>query len=399
MDLLEKCRAYAWAEETRASGLYPFDPAFHGSARGGQATLDGAAVCMLGSSDYRALRTHPQVVAAAQDAVWAYGTSAGGSRLSSGNLQLHRDLEADLAQFLGYEAALVFAAGYMANLGTVSCLAGEGDLVCLDEKAHASLVDGARLAQASGATVRWFSHNQPDDLARQLEAAGPLSALVATNSLFPWEGGGLARLPGLVEVCERYGATFLVDDAHGVGVFGRGRGLIADFGLDGRVPLMTLSFGTSMASQGGAVLSDARTVDYLRHHARPQIFATGLSPADTAAAHAALVEIRRLADRDADALIAAEYLRTALNALGYQVSGSTSPVIPVDFPDQAAMLAAHNMLVEHGVYTAAAPPSACDGHQLQLSCTDAHTPDVLDAVIGVFTYLRDRLVPAYRQAA
>ncbi|MGW6145701.1 aminotransferase class I/II-fold pyridoxal phosphate-dependent enzyme, partial [Streptomyces sp. NPDC055140] len=350
MDLLEKCRAYTRTDEARDAGLYPYYPAFQGPAEGGRALLDGAEVCMLGSNDYRALSVNPQVIGAAQDAIALYGTSATGSRLLNGNLDLHEELEADLADFFGYEAALVFATGYMTNLGVVSALAGRGDLVFLDEKAHASLIDGARLAKSSGAVVRWFGHNDTGDLDRQLAATQTKSVLVATDGVFSMEGE-LAPVAELVAVCDEYGATLLVDDAHGVGVFGRGRGVIEQAGMQGRVPLMTLTFSKSLASQGGAVLADATTIDFLRHNSRPQMYSAGLSPADTAAAHAALREIRRRAGADPDALAAAEHLRRALDALGYDVAGSASPVIPVRFPDQIAMLSAQRILIDHGVYT------------------------------------------------
>ncbi|MFI0813591.1 aminotransferase class I/II-fold pyridoxal phosphate-dependent enzyme [Streptomyces echinatus] len=398
MDLLEKCRAYARADEARDVGLYPFYPVFQGPSEGGQAVLDGAEVCMLGSNNYRALSENAQVIGAAQDAIALYGTSATGSRLLNGNLDLHENLEADLADFFGYEAALIFSTGYMTNLGVVSALAGRGDQVFLDEKAHASLIDGARLAAASGAVVRGFAHNDPDDLARQLAAAPTASSLVATDGVFAMEGG-LAPVAELVAVCEEFGATLLVDDAHGVGVFGRGRGAVEQAGMRGRVPLMTLTFSKALASQGGAVLADAKTIDFLRHTSRPQIFSAGLSPADTAAAHAALREVRRRAEAEPDVLAAAEYLRRALDALGYDVAGSAGPVIPVRFPDQLSMLSAHRLLIEHGVYTNAVLPPASEDHQLRIACTDAHTPDVLESAIGVFASLREELLPRYRRAA
>ncbi|MCX4681625.1 pyridoxal phosphate-dependent aminotransferase family protein [Streptomyces sp. NBC_01433] len=398
MDLLEKCRAYVQADEARDAGRYPYYPAFQGPADGGKAILEGVEVCMLGSNNYRALNVSPQVIGAVQDAIALYGTSATGSRLLSGNLDLHEELEADLADFFGYEAALVFATGYMTNLGVVSALVGRGDVVYLDDKAHASLIDGSQLATASGAVVRWFGHNNPDDLARQLAATPTQSVLVATDGVSTVEGE-LAPVAELVAVCEEYGATLLVDDAHGVGVLGRGRGVIEQAGMQGRVPLMTLSFSTSLASQGGAVLADAKTIDFLRHTSRPQIYSAGLSPADTAAAHAALREIRRRAGSEPDALAAAEHLRRALDALGYDVGGSSSPVIPVRFPDQIAMLSAQSILIDHGVYTNAVLPPACEGYQLRIACTDAHTPYALEGVIGVFASLREDLLPRYRQAA
>ncbi|MER6847749.1 pyridoxal phosphate-dependent aminotransferase family protein [Streptomyces flaveolus] len=397
MDLLEKCRAYTRADEIRDAAIYPYFPSFQGPSEGGRAVLDGAEVCMLSSSDYRALGSDLQLLGAVQDAVALYGTSVAGPRLLSGNLDLHTELEADLADFFGYEAALVFAAGYLTNLGVVASLAGRGDEVYLDAEVHPSFVDGARLAQASGATVRYFSHTDPEDLARQMEAASTRSVLVATDGVFSSDGQ-LAPVGELVAVCEEYGVTLLVDETHGVGVFGEGRGAIRHLGMEGRVPLMTVAFSASLASQGGAVLADAETIDFLRHTCRPQMYSAGLSPADTAAAHAALREIRRRAGAEPDALAAAAHMRRALDALGYDVAGGGSPLVPVRFVDTTVMLSAHRLLVDHGVHTKVLPPDA-DGHHLVVACTDAHTPDLLEAVIGVFAALRDDLLAPYRQAA
>ncbi|WP_327391508.1 aminotransferase class I/II-fold pyridoxal phosphate-dependent enzyme (plasmid) [Streptomyces microflavus] len=397
MNLLEKCRAYSRADEARDAGLYPYYSAFQGPSGGGRAVREGAEVCMLGSGDYRALSTDLQVIGAAQDAIALYGSSASGTRPQGGNLDLHEELEADLAGFFGYEAALVFPTGYMTNLGVVSSLAAEGDVVYLDERAHASLEDGARLARATGAAVSRFGHLSSGDLARQLEGASTRSALVVTDALFP-EEGQLAPVAELAAICEEHGAALLVDESHGVGLFGGGRGVVQHLGLAGRVPLMTLSFGKALASQGGAVLADARTIDFLRHTSRTQVFSTGLSPADTAAAHAALREIRRRSDGEPEALMAAEHLRRALDALGYDVAGDAGAVVAVRLPDEVTMFAAQRLLVDHGVFANVVPPVG-ERYQLMFACTDAHTPDVLEAVIGVLGALREELLPHHRRAA
>ncbi|MEV6676388.1 pyridoxal phosphate-dependent aminotransferase family protein [Streptomyces erythrochromogenes] len=396
--LLDKCRSFSAADDARALGLYPYYPGSQGPSGRGQVVLDGAEVCMLGSNDYRALSSNPQIVGAAQDALALYGTSATGPRHRSGNLDLHEELEADLADFFGFEAALIFSTGYMANLGVVSCLAGRDDVVLVDERAHASLVDGARLAGANGARVLFYRHSSPEDLAVHLASAPERPSLVVTEGLFA-DSGRAAPVAQIVDVCERYGATLLVDESHGVGLLGRGRGVIHESGMAGRAPLVTLSFGTSLASQGGAVLADARTVDYLRHNCRPQLFSAGLSPAETAAAHASLREIRRQADRIPDAVGAAEHLRAALEALGFDVEPSIGPIIPVRFPDEQGMLSAQRLLLDHGIYANAVLAAAGAGHRLRVVCTDAHTPEALDAVIGVFAQLRGKLIPQRRQPA
>ncbi|MFD6465247.1 aminotransferase class I/II-fold pyridoxal phosphate-dependent enzyme [Streptomyces goshikiensis] len=398
MDLLDKCRVVGAADDARALGLYPYYPGSQGPAGHGQVLLDGAEVCMLGSSDYRALSSNPQIVAAAQDALALYGTSATGPRHQSGNLELHEELEADLAGFFGFEAALVFSTGYMANLGVVSCLVGRDDLVVVDERAHASLVDGARLAGANGARVLSYQHCSPDALAEALATAPGHPALVVTDALFA-DSGRAAPIARLVDVCARYGATLMVDESHGVGLLGRGRGIVHQSGVAGQVPLMTVSFGTSLASQGGAVLSDARTVDYLRHHCRPQLYSAGLSPAETAAAHASLREIRRHAERVPDALAAAERLRGALEVMGFGVEESLGPIIPVRFASEHAMLSAQRLLLDHGIYANAVLSTASAGHRLRIVCTDAHTPEALDAVIAVFGQLREDLIPRRRRPA
>ncbi|MGW2106340.1 aminotransferase class I/II-fold pyridoxal phosphate-dependent enzyme [Streptomyces sp. NPDC001948] len=391
MNVLEKCYAYTRADEVRAADFYPYYPIFDGADQdGGVARVDGRSMTNLGSGDYRGFTHHPQVRQAAREAIDHWGTSATDSRLLSGNIALHEQLEGELADFYGVEAALVYSAGYLANLGVVSALAGRGEAVVLDQQAHASLIDGAQLARAQGAAMKFFSRNDASSLHRTLTELSTTPTLVCVSGLHSMEGD-IAALPDLLQIADHHGATLLVDDAHGLGVLARGRGSIAHHALDGQIPLTTVSFSKSLASQGGAVLADRKVIDFLRHTSRPAMFSAGLAPASAAAA---LTALRLLTNQPTAprALALAARLRAALAEMGYSVPTGTGPVIPVRFADEYMLLLSHRMLTNHGIYSNPILPPAAEGPQLRLIVTDAHTDESITACLEVFAHLRDDLV-------
>ena len=273
-----------------------------------------------------------------------------------GTFGLHDDLERQLAAFFGKPAALVFSTGYHANLGTGSAMLGPGDIVVIDRDVHASLFDGCRM---SGAPTRFFSHNDPDDLAAKLAlcrvGAGKLVLVDGVYSM----NGDICPLPEIVEVCERFGARLLVDDAHGAGVLGNGRGTCASFGLTDRVDLITLTFSKAFASLGGAVLGSEDAIHFLRHHARTEIFSASITPANAAAASAALRIVESEPWRCGAALDNAEYVGAGLSELGLDVVRSQSPIVSVNTRDASNTMVTWRRLMELGVYVnAVLPPAA-----------------------------------------
>ncbi len=293
---------------------------------------------------------------------------------------MHEELEAELADFLGKQAALVFSTGYGANLGAISGLVGRGDEVVLDAEAHASSIDGAR---ASGAHVGYFPHNDVAALNRRL-ACSPASRgrLVVVDGVYSM-AGDLGRLPEIVEACHRHGAQLVVDDAHGAGVVGSGRGTSAFLGVTDDVDLITVTFSKAFASIGGAVAADADVIDYLRHHARSQVFSAGMAPANTAAALAAVRIAREEPWRGVSATVHATSVATALGDLGYDVGSTQSPIVPILTGDLMATVLMWRRLMELGVYVNAVLPPAASP-RLRASFTANHTQEHLDRVVEAF---------------
>src|SRR4030043_2014985 len=284
MDIFDKCYNFTYAKEFIASGYYPYFIPMQGN-EGSEAIFQGRRLIMCGSNNYLGLTTHPKVRQAAIEAIECYGTSCTGSRFLNGTLELHEQLERELAEWVGKEAALVFSTGMQVNLGTISALVGRSDTVILDKDDHASIVDGARLG---GGKVKRFQHNNMADLERVLSSSpGTEGKLVVVDGLFSMEGD-IAPLPEISHLCKHYGARLMVDDAHALGVLGNGRGTAAHFGLTKEVDLIMGTFSKSLASVGGYIAGDEGVIHYIKHHARSLIFSASIPPANAATALAAL---------------------------------------------------------------------------------------------------------------
>jgi len=288
MDLFEKCRNFTAAKEAIERGVYPYFIPLNEN-EGTEVVYQGRRLIMCGSNNYLGLTTHPKVREAAIEAINRFGTSCTGSRFLNGTLAMHEQLEAELAEWVGKEAALIFSTGMQTNLGTISALIGRDDVVLLDKEDHASIVDGARLGYGK---IERFRHNDMDHLERVLKSI-PDSAgkLIVVDGLFSMEGD-LANLPEMVKIAKYYGARLMVDDAHGMGVMGGGRGTSAHFGVTEEVDLIMSTFSKAFASLGGFIAGDESTVHYVKHVARSLIFSASIPPANTAAALAALHVMR-----------------------------------------------------------------------------------------------------------
>ncbi|MDR7274460.1 aminotransferase class I/II-fold pyridoxal phosphate-dependent enzyme [Catenuloplanes atrovinosus] len=373
VDLFARCRDYEVARAARAAGVYPYYQAFSGPC-GATAVLDGRTVIMCGSSDYLGLAADPRVIRAAQDAAAAYGTSRAGSRMLNGGTPLHAELERELAAYAGMPDALLFPTGYQANVGTIAGLTGRRDAVLVDAEAHASAYDGAALGPGRAAR---FRHNSPAALDRLLAAqSGDAARLVVVDGLYSMSGES-CPLPSMITTCRRYGARLLVDDAHGFGV----RALDVD-GVD----LLTVTFSKALASVGGAVLGPPEVIDYLRHHARAEIYSAVAPPSSVAAALAALRIAAAEPWRGARAVAAAAALRAALISMGHAVPPGTGPIVSLPMPDLPATLAAWHGLLAAGVYVnPVVPPAArCS---LRITTTAAHTDAHLATVVAALAAL------------
>ncbi|NIV14496.1 MAG: aminotransferase class I/II-fold pyridoxal phosphate-dependent enzyme [Aliifodinibius sp.] len=383
MDIFDKAYNYTTANKFKEAGLYPYFLALEGN-EGSEAIYQGRRIIMCGSNNYLGLTTHSEVRKAAKEAVENYGTSCTGSRFLNGTLEMHLELERQLAEYVGKEAALVFSTGMQVNLGTISSIVGKGDTVILDKDDHASIVDGARL---SWGNIKRFRHNDLGDLERILESVGTeKKKLVVVDGLFSMEGD-IAPLPEIIPLVKKYNARLMVDDAHAIGVLGRGKGTAAHFGITDGVDLIMGTFSKSFASLGGFIAGDKVVVDYIQHNARSLIFSASIPPSNAAAALAALKIMREEPERVDRLTGIAEKMRRGFTDLGFNIGNSESPVIPIIVGDDVKTFVFWRALLDAGVYVnAVISPATPPGRQLlRTSYMAIHTDEQLNQVLEIFS--------------
>jgi 8-amino-7-oxononanoate synthase len=381
-DVFEKALVYERARQAREAGFYPYFLPLQ-SNEGAEAIYQGRRILMFGSNNYLGLTTHPKVREAAMKAIAEMGTSCTGSRFLNGTLEMHLELERRLAEFIGKEAALVFSTGMQTNLGTISAILGRGDTVFLDKDDHASIVDAARLGFGR---IKRFRHNDLEDLERQLQdTPDDQGRLVVVDGLYSMEGD-LVPLPELLEVSRRYGARVMVDDAHGVGVMGGGRGTAAHFDVVDETDLIMSTFSKSFASLGGFVAGDDQIIDYIQHHARALIFSASIPPPNAAAALAALEIMSTEPERVERLQRNGDRWRSGLQQLGFDTGNSVSPIVPVIVGDDMVTFGMWRMLLDEGVYTnPVVSPATPPGRQLlRTSCMATHTDEQIDEALEAF---------------
>ncbi|MDL1900879.1 aminotransferase class I/II-fold pyridoxal phosphate-dependent enzyme [Anaerolineae bacterium CFX9] len=371
------------------AGIYPYFRALS-DTEGAVALFEGREVVMIGSNNYLGLTTDPRVRQAAIEALARYGTSVTGSRFLNGTLELHLELDRRLAKFVGKEAALVFSTGYQTNVGTITAILGKNDYVIIDKDDHASIVDGCMMARAE---MRRFRHNDVSSLEKVLaEIPADAGKLVIVDGVYSM-GGDIAPLPEIVEICKRYGARIMVDDAHGIGVTGMGRGTAHHFGLTDQVDLIMGTFSKSFASIGGFIAGDETVIHYIQHHARSLIFSAALTAPSAAAALKALEIMENEPQIVQKTWDNAEYMRAGLKRLGYDTGKSNTPIIPILIRNELNTVFAWHALIAEGVYTnpvlpPGVPPSSS---LLRTSYMATHTFEHLDRALKAFETVGERL--------
>ncbi len=389
VDLFDKVNGYDRAKVAIEAGVYPYFRALS-DTEGAIANFEGKEVVMIGSNNYLGLTTDPRVRQAAVDAVNRYGTSVTGSRFLNGTLELHLELDRRLAKFVGKEAALVFSTGYQTNVGTISALVGKGDYVIIDKDDHASIVDGCIMSRGEMKRFRHSDISSLDKLLSELPESG--GKLVVVDGVYSM-GGDIAPLPEIVEICRRHNVRIMVDDAHGIGVTGGGRGTAHHFGLTDQVDLIMGTFSKSFASIGGFIAGDHDTIHYIQHHARSLIFSAALPAPQAAAALAALDIMENEPEIVQRVWDNAEYMRAGLKRLGYNVGHSNTPIIPVIIGDDFRTVMAWHALISEGVYTnPVVPPGVPTGQSLlRTSYMATHTTEHLDRALRAFEVVGERL--------
>ena len=354
--LQEKFKSYRVPQEAMAKGIYPYFRAITGK-QGTEVDMGGHKVLMFGSNAYTGLTGDQRIIDKAKEALDKYGTGCAGSRFLNGTLDLHIQLEKEIAQFIGKDDCLCFSTGFSVNQGVIPALLGKDDYVICDDRDHASIVDGRRLAFAK---QLHYKHNDMDDLERVLQKL-PIDAvkLIVVDGVFSMEGD-LAKLPEIVELKKKYNCSVMVDEAHGIGVFGRqGRGVCNHFGLTDDVDLIMGTFSKSLASIGGFIASDSDTINWLRHTCRTYIFSASNTPAATAAAMEALHIIQQEPERIERLWKVTKYALKRFREEGFEIGDTESPIIPLYVRDVDKTFLVTALAFNAGVFINPVIPPAC----------------------------------------
>jgi len=381
-DIFEKCRNFTRPSDLQSAGLYMYFEVF-GEREGcgaGEVRMGRRKVLMFGSNDYLDLITHPKVKEAAMNAVKKYGSGCSGSRLLNGTLDIHVKLEAELAEFVRKEAALIFGTGFQANYATLSALTEKGDVMICDHNLHASLVEGALRSPAR--TVR-FRHNDMDHFERCLENCPPEEKIfIVSEGVFSMEGD-VADLPGILKLAKPYGARTYVDEAHGIGVLGQtGAGAAEHLGVLDDVDIVMGTFSKSLASVGGFIAGERAVIDYLKHTARPFVFSASLPPASVGAVAQALQILRKEPERRLHLLKIASTLRLELAARGFNVLPGETAIVPVVIQHEVDLCRLCKALLEEGIYINPVLRPAAAQNLLRISCTAAHTEKHVERLVN-----------------
>ena len=353
-----------------------------GGPQGPRVTLDGKQVLLLCSNDYLGLANHPKVRGAAAEAAMRWGAGAGASRLISGNMQPHSRLEKRLAAFKGYESALLFGSGYLANTGTIAALAGDGEVVFSDELNHASIIDGCRLSRAETFVYR---HGDAEHLAWGLCRAGGRAALIVTDGVFSMDGD-VAPLAELSALAKQHGCRLMVDEAHATGAIGPGgRGSVAAAGLSGEVDVVMGTLGKALGSYGAYVCANRETTDYLLNTARSFVFSTALPPSVAAAGLAALELLECQPERVERLAVNARTLRDALADEGLEVDGTETQIVPLPVGDAGTAMDLCERILERGVFAQGIrPPTVPEGSsRLRFTVMSTHRREELERAAKV----------------
>ena len=354
--LQERYKNYRVPQKYMEEGVYPYFREIT-SKQGPEVTMEGHQVLMFGSNAYTGLTGDDRVIAAAEKALLKYGSGCAGSRFLNGTLDIHVQLEKELAEFEHKDGALCFSTGFSVNAGVIPQLVGRGDYVICDDRDHASIVDGRRL---SFATQLHYKHNDMEDLERVLKKL-PHEAvkLIVVDGVFSMEGD-LAKLPEIVELKHKYNCSIMVDEAHGLGVFGeQGRGVCHHFGLQDEVDVIMGTFSKSLASIGGFVAADWDTINYLRHTSRTYIFSASDTPAATAAAIEALHIIQEEPERIQHLWDVTNYALKRFREEGFEIGETESPIIPLYVRDSYKTFLVTKLAFDRGVFINPVIPPAC----------------------------------------
>ena len=395
MKLLQsKLAQYTEPQKAKAAGVYPYFRAIS-SEQDPEVTIDGRKVLMFGSNCYTGLVNDPRIKEAAIEATRKYGTGCAGSPFLNGTLDLHKELEHKIAEFIGKEDVMIYSTGFGVNLGVVSALTGREDYILWDEQDHASIIEGRRLSFSQSLKYR---HNDMASLEKQLQKCDPDKVkLIVTDSVFSMEGD-VADVKTITELAKKYNASVMVDEAHGIGVFGKGgRGVCHHYGVADDVDLIMGTFSKSFASLGGFIATDKEITNFLRHHSRSYIFTASITPASTAAALAALDIMEKEPERQDHLWELTNYALEGFRSMGFEIGKTSTPIIPLFIRDNNLTFAITRDLLEDGIFVnpvvspAVAPQDTLIRFSLMATHTREQVTEALEKIQKAFR--RYNLVP------
>lgn len=389
MGLLDKCFAFHEAKKAMAMGYYPYFREIS-SEQETEVICNGKKMLMMGSNSYLGLTTHPKVKEAAIQAIKKYGSGCAGSRFLNGTLDIHLELEAELAKLVGKDAALAYPTGYQANVGCISAIVQKDEYIIIDKLDHASIIDGC---QMSAGTMLRYNHNDMASLEKVLHKIKGKNSLIVVDGIFSMEGD-IADLPGITKLAAKYGANVMVDEAHSLGVLGKnGAGAADHFGLIKESDFIMGTFSKSLASVGGFIAADEDLIHYLKHKSRALIFSASLPPASTASVIAAIKIMKEEPERIAKLWENTHYMLDEFKAMGYNTGTSCTPVIPLHVGDMMTAFEMWKRLGDEGVFInpvipPAVPPNSC---LIRTSFMATHTKDQLDFALEKFRLIGKQL--------
>ncbi|MBR0110448.1 MAG: pyridoxal phosphate-dependent aminotransferase family protein [Bacteroidales bacterium] len=383
--LNEICARYTVPQEVKAKGIYPYYKPISSGQDPVVTMADGHKVLMFGSNSYLGLSDDPRLKEAAIAAIKKYGTSCSGSRFLNGTLDIHQELEEKLAKFVGKEEAVTYSTGFQVNLGVVSCLGFKGGYILLDDTDHACIIDGSRL---SWSTVYKFKHNDMESLEKKLKVCEPDAyKLIVIDGVYSMLGD-LAKLPEICDLCDKYGASVMIDDAHGLGVFGEnGSGTASHFGLTDRTDLIMGTFSKSFGSLGGFIAGDHDVLNFIKHNSRSLIFSASMTPAATAAASKALDIMIEEPERREHLWDTTRYAWKCFRENGFDINLTESPIIPLMVRDTIKALSLVEEAYRQGVFiTPVIAPAVPEKDVLiRFALMATHNREHVDQAVEVLT--------------
>ena len=385
--LQEKLARYRTPQEAKAAGIYPYFRAIS-SEQDPEVEINGRKVLMFGSNCYTGLVNDPRIKEAAIEAIRKYGTGCAGSPFLNGTLDLHKQLERRIAEYIGKEDVMIYSTGFGVNLGVVSCLTGREDYILWDEQDHASIIEGRRLSFSQSLK---YKHNDMESLENQLRKCDPDKVkLIVTDGVFSMEGD-VANIPEICRLAKKYNASVMVDEAHSIGVFGTGgRGTVNHFGCTDDVDLIMGTFSKSFASLGGFIATDKELTNFLRHHSRSYIFTASITPASTAAALKAIDIMEQEPERQEQLWKLTNFALDGFRQMGCEIGNTSTPIIPLFIRDNFKTFKVTTELFEEGIFVnpvvspAVAPQDTLIRFSLMATHTQEQVERALEAIERVF---------------